>query len=90
MEEANPSTRLIRLGRINTCLGLFLGLAVTRAAEAQDLSLRFIGQQILPTATTLVGTKVGGRSGITYDPLTQHYHAISARVASHPLARRLR
>lgn len=41
-----------------------LGLA--GAASAASLDLRFIGQQVLPTATFYQGTQVGGLSGIDY------------------------
>ena len=46
-------------------------------ATAQDVSLRFIGQQIVPTGTTFGGTTVGGLSGIDYDAVTNRYYAIS-------------
>jgi hypothetical protein len=41
-------------------------LAVAGTASAAPLSLTYIGQQTLPTATFYAGTQVGGLSGIDY------------------------
>jgi len=49
--------------RLATGLSL---LAVASAANAAAPRLRFIGQQILPTATFYAGTQVGGLSGIEF------------------------
>ena len=58
-------------------LGLLATGAFHPSADAQDASLRFIGQQILPTGTQFGGTEVGGLSGISYDSVTQSYYTIS-------------
>lgn len=71
-----PTTRVLGLLLVASVVGGFLA-AAPRAAFAQDVGLRFIGQQVVPTGTTYGGTQVGGLSGIDYDPLTSRYYAIS-------------
>lgn len=51
--------------------------AAAAPAAAQDLSLTYIGQQVVPAGATAFGTTVGGLSGIDYDPATGRYVAIS-------------
>jgi hypothetical protein len=52
--------------RLSHVLLVSVCLAATGTANASSLSLSFIGQQILPTATFYGGTQVGGLSGIDY------------------------
>lgn len=52
-------------------------LAAAAPAAAQDLSLTYIGQQVVPAGVAAFGTTVGGLSGIDYDPGTGRYVAIS-------------
>ncbi len=62
------------------------GLACAGAAHAQQISLDYLGQQILPTGFVPTGpagsingvsVPVGGLSGIDFDAVTQRYVAIS-------------
>lgn len=53
-----------------------LVLAATPAAAA-DLTLTYLGQQVLPFNTSFAGTPVGGLSGVDFDPRTGRYIAIS-------------
>jgi hypothetical protein len=46
-------------------------------AHAASVNLRFIGQQIIPTGTQVLGTTLGGLSGIDYDVATRSYISIS-------------
>ncbi len=46
-------------------------------AHAASVNLRFIGQQILPTGTQVLGTTLGGLSGIDYDAASRTYLTIS-------------
>jgi hypothetical protein len=46
-------------------------------AQAASVNLRFIGQQIIPTGTQVLGTSLGGLSGIDYDATTRSYISIS-------------
>lgn len=50
-------------------------------------SLRYLGQQIVPTGYMFADTAVGGLSGLDYDPLRRHYHAISDDRSEHQPAR---
>lgn len=45
--------------------------------HAADLSLGYIGQQIVPNKTSFLDTSVGGLSSLDYNPLTDRYLAIS-------------
>lgn len=54
-----------------------LGLLISSPAQASSLSLTFIGQSTFNTETFYQNTKVGGLSGITYDPNNNVYYAIS-------------
>lgn len=45
--------------------------------HAADLSLRFLGQQILPTGYEFAGTTVGGLSGLDYDAARRQFYALS-------------
>ncbi|WP_013322645.1 PEP-CTERM sorting domain-containing protein [Gloeothece verrucosa] len=56
---------------------LSLGLLMSLPAQASSLSLSFIGQSTLPTATQYGNTLVGGLSGITYNPNLNTFYAIS-------------
>ena len=49
-------------------------VATKRAAVAD---IDFIGQVTFPTGLSFDGTQVGGLSGITWDPVAQHYYAVS-------------
>jgi hypothetical protein len=51
--------------------------AVAPAQAATPIGLRFIGQQIIPTGTQVLGTSLGGLSGIDYNAATRSYLAIS-------------
>jgi hypothetical protein len=53
-----------------------VGLFAT-TANAAPLSLTFLGEQILPTGTQVLGTTLGGLSGIDYNPATGQYISIS-------------
>ncbi|ACK73601.1 conserved hypothetical protein [Gloeothece citriformis PCC 7424] len=55
---------------------LSLGL-LSLPAQAQSLTLNFIGQSVLPTETFYQDTQVGGLSGIVYDPSLKVFYAIS-------------
>lgn len=52
--------------RATTSLIAIAALLAAGAAQAASFDLRFIGQQVLPTATLYEGTTVGGLSGIDY------------------------
>ena len=52
--------------RIARLLVTAAALALAGTASAASLNLRYIGQQVLPTATFYQGTQVGGLSGIDY------------------------
>ena len=55
-----------------------LGLALAATpATAQDLTLTYLGQQVLPFNLSFGGTPVGGLSGVDYNPLDGRYIAIS-------------
>ncbi len=51
--------------------------AVAPAQAATPIGLRFIGQQVIPTGTQVLGTTLGGLSGIDYNAATRSYLAIS-------------
>ncbi|MEW6514332.1 MAG: esterase-like activity of phytase family protein [Pseudomonadota bacterium] len=50
-------------------------------------SLRYLGQQIVPTGYVFADTTVGGLSGLDYDPLRRHYYAIPDDRSEHQTAR---
>jgi autotransporter-associated beta strand protein len=55
---------------------LFIGwLALFGLAGAT--SLTYVGKQSIPTGTQIGGVAIGGLSGISYDPYTDSFHAIS-------------
>ncbi len=56
----------MRRANLASVLTIAAMLAAVPAAAAGVTSLRFIGQQTLPTATLYAGTQVGGLSGIDY------------------------
>lgn len=57
-----------------TLIGLMLS---TPAANAADISLSYLGQQIVSSGAQFNGTTIGGLSGIDYDSTTGNYVAIS-------------
>ncbi|MDX6437614.1 MAG: hypothetical protein QOF45_197 [Gaiellaceae bacterium] len=72
-------TKLARLALVALMLaGATAGAA--RAGHGHDdgrLRLRFLGQQIIPTATQFQGTQFGGLSGFTYDQRRRVFYALS-------------
>jgi hypothetical protein len=56
---------------------LTIGLLNAHPVQASSLELNFIGQSVFPTETFYQGTKVGGLSGITYNPELKAYYIIS-------------
>lgn len=52
-------------------------LAVATAAQAAPVALRFIGEQTFASGTQVMGTTLGGLSGIDYDAATGRYLTIS-------------
>jgi len=68
-------------------LALVMTASFHTPSEAEDLAVRFIGQQIVPTGARLEGTVVGGLSGIDYDAVTGRYVAISDDRSRHGPAR---
>lgn len=60
------------------CRILLVGLVqLLLSSPADAWSLRYLGQQIVPTGYTFAGTTVGGLSGLDYDPRGGHFYAIS-------------
>ena len=51
--------------------------SITLPAAAQDLSLSFLGQRIVPFGAQNSGTTIGGLSGLDYDRAADRYIAIS-------------
>lgn len=51
--------------------------AACNCAQAADLSLSYLGQQIVPTGTLFAGTTVGGLSALDYDAANQRYYTLS-------------
>jgi hypothetical protein len=62
-------------------------LCGSQPAIAGEPTLRFIGQQNVPTGMIVDGTVVGGLSGIDYDPASGRYVAISDDRSRHGPAR---
>ena len=64
-------------------VALTLAAATAGAARADHghddgrLELRFLGQQIIPTATQFQGTQFGGLSGFAYDERRRVFYALS-------------
>jgi hypothetical protein len=56
---------------------LFTATSSIPTHAASIASLELIGQGIIPTKTQFQGTEIGGLSGITYDPKSNKYYAIS-------------
>lgn len=57
---------------------ILIVLATATGSQAQAaINLNYIGQQTLPTGATVLGTTLGGLSGIDYDSTTGNYIAIS-------------
>jgi hypothetical protein len=61
--------------KLSMC-AILLAVAVT-PAQAASVNLRYIGQQIIPTGTQVLGTTLGGLSGIDYDAASRTYLSIS-------------
>jgi hypothetical protein len=73
-------TKLARL--VVVALTIAGGVAGAAAADRDDgngraLTLRFLGQQIIPTGTQFQGTDVGGLSGFAYDRRRNVFYALS-------------
>lgn len=72
-------TKLARLVLVAlTLAGATTGVA--RAGHGHDdgrLELRFLGQQVIPTATQFQGTQFGGLSGFAYDERRRVFYALS-------------
>lgn len=67
----------MRLTSLRLTTAVVLTFLALNAATAANLTLSYIGQQIVPTGQTFQGTTIGGLSGIDYDASTQTYFAIS-------------
>lgn len=57
------------------------------SSPAAAWTLRYLGQQIVPTGYVFADTTVGGLSGLDYDPLRRRYYAISDDRSEHQPAR---
>jgi hypothetical protein len=71
-------TKLARL--VLVALTIAAGTAGAAGADHDDdrgLTLRFLGQHILPTGTQFQGTEVGGLSGFAYDKHRNVFYALS-------------
>ena len=51
--------------------------AVTEPTSHADISMQYLGQRQIPHKSVIGGTRVGGLSGISYDPRRGLYYAIS-------------
>ena len=67
--------RFLRLFKHIFCATV-AGLLLVPLAQAQDLSLKFIGEQVIPHDHPFEGTTVGGLSALEYDAGTGRYIAI--------------
>jgi len=68
----------LRTNRARRALPVFLLLlAVTASAAAADVTLEFLTETSLPGDLEVDRTRVGGLSGLTYDPGCDLYYAIS-------------
>lgn len=70
----SPPNQLLTVGLLSS---LTIGLLNAHPVQASSLELNFIGQSVFPTETFYRGTKVGGLSGITYNPNLDAYYIIS-------------
>jgi hypothetical protein len=71
-------SRLLSVRRFAAGAALTIAtMGAATAAAAQNLPLRYLGQQTIASAATFNGTTVGGLSGIDYDRATGTYVAIS-------------
>jgi len=61
---------------VTMALACLAGLATT-ALAGHVQSLNFLGQDTFPTNTSVLGTNMGGLSGITYDAANARYHSIA-------------
>ena len=52
-------------------------LSLTLSAPASAWTLKYLGQQILPSGYEYSGTIVGGLSGIEYDPVRHRFYVLS-------------
>ncbi|MBU4500570.1 MAG: esterase-like activity of phytase family protein [Gammaproteobacteria bacterium] len=68
--SVNPSIRPVFAAMV-------AALIMGGGAQAADLSLNYLGQQIVPTGMQFAGTTIGGLSGLDYDSASQRYFAIS-------------
>ncbi|MEJ6007928.1 esterase-like activity of phytase family protein [Paucibacter sp. AS339] len=62
---------------MNKLIALTSALLSLGAAQAETISLSYLGQQIVETGRSYAGTTVGGLSGIDYNAATGRYLAIS-------------
>jgi len=58
-------------------LSLVALLAAATSMPAQALTLDYIGQQIVASGTQVLGTTLGGLSGIDFNAATGNYIAVS-------------
>jgi hypothetical protein len=73
----NTTEQKYRLQAIALSTILFAATSSTPCQAAKIASLDFIGQATFTTKTQFQKTEVGGLSGITYDPKSKKYYAIS-------------
>jgi hypothetical protein len=57
---------------------LALAALAGTAAATQVQSLNFLGQDTFPTGFCVLGTNMGGLSGIAYNPAAGNYYAVAA------------
>lgn len=57
------------------------------SSPAAAWTLRYLGQQVVPTGYVFADTIVGGLSGLDYDPQRGHFYAISDDRSEHQPAR---
>ncbi len=56
---------------------LFSCSLLSLASPIRGTTLTYVGERSIPTGTQVGGVTIGGLSGISYDPYTDHFHAIS-------------
>ena len=69
--------RLSAVIRHAACAAVATVTLAATPAGAQTTALRYLGEQILPSAATFGGTTIGGLSGIDYDAANNRYVSIS-------------
>jgi hypothetical protein len=72
-----PLSRLVVLAAAAVAAAALASPAAAVDPQARTPALQFLGQAVLPTATTFAGTVVGGLSSITYDAARDVYYVLS-------------